>query len=94
MSNAPLAGVEGVEPSLTEPESAVLPLDDTPVGQQTLAARSCILRNRELCVKAMIAKFLYIVGNGCFAVAACGFMTSTASREDIEACSQYAANTP
>ena len=26
-----LAGVEGVEPSLTEPESAVLPLDDTPV---------------------------------------------------------------
>ena len=26
-----MAGVEGVEPSLTEPESAVLPLDDTPV---------------------------------------------------------------
>ena len=29
-----LAGVEGVEPSLTEPESAVLPLDDTPVLSQ------------------------------------------------------------
>ena len=26
-----LAGLEGVEPSLTEPESAVLPLDDSPV---------------------------------------------------------------
>ena len=26
-----LAGMEGVEPSLTEPESAVLPLDDIPV---------------------------------------------------------------
>ncbi len=26
-----MAGMEGVEPSLTEPESAVLPLDDIPV---------------------------------------------------------------
>ena len=25
-----MAGVEGIEPSHTEPESAVLPLDDTP----------------------------------------------------------------
>ena len=25
-----MAGMEGVEPPLTEPESAVLPLDDTP----------------------------------------------------------------
>ena len=27
-----LAGMEGVEPPLTEPESAVLPLDDIPSG--------------------------------------------------------------
>ena len=33
-----LAGVEGVEPSLTEPESAVLPLDDTPVRKLALRA--------------------------------------------------------
>ncbi len=33
-----LAGVEGVEPSLTEPESAVLPLDDTPVLKPALRA--------------------------------------------------------
>jgi hypothetical protein len=26
-----MAGMEGVEPSLTEPESAVLPLDDIPM---------------------------------------------------------------
>ena len=27
-----LAGIEGVEPPLTEPESAVLPLDDIPMN--------------------------------------------------------------
>ena len=27
-----MAGMEGVEPPLTEPESAVLPLDDIPIG--------------------------------------------------------------
>ena len=32
-----LAGMEGVEPSLTEPESAVLPLDDIPVLASALA---------------------------------------------------------
>lgn len=26
-----MAGMEGIEPSLTEPESAVLPLDDIPM---------------------------------------------------------------
>lgn len=31
-----LAGVQGFEPQLTDPESAVLPLDDTPIfGRQT-----------------------------------------------------------
>ena len=31
-SDSTLAGMEGVEPPLTEPESAVLPLDDIPMG--------------------------------------------------------------
>ena len=35
-----MAGVEGVEPSHTAPETAVLPLDDTPV--------ICALLRREL----------------------------------------------
>ena len=29
-----LAGVQGFEPQLPDPESGVLPLDDTPVGQR------------------------------------------------------------
>ena len=29
-----MAGVEGVEPSHTVPETAVLPLDDTPITMQ------------------------------------------------------------
>ena len=35
---AKVAGVEGVEPSHTEPESAVLPLDDTPMCLARLLA--------------------------------------------------------
>jgi hypothetical protein len=31
-----LAGVQGFEPQLTDPESAVLPLNDTPLSLQTL----------------------------------------------------------
>ncbi len=47
-----LAGMEGVEPPLTEPESAVLPLDDTPVtSAEPCAARDCILRNQSRPVK-------------------------------------------
>ena len=44
---ATLAGVEGVEPSHTAPETAVLPLDDTPVTQ----ARVRILKARKQAVK-------------------------------------------
>lgn len=32
-----MAGVEGVEPSHTAPETAVLPLDDTPINKETIA---------------------------------------------------------
>lgn len=41
-----MAGVEGVEPSHTEPESAVLPLDDIPM---TASLRSAVpLRKKEI----------------------------------------------
>ena len=41
-----LAGIEGVEPPLTEPESAVLPLDDIPM---TASLRSAVpLRKKEI----------------------------------------------
>jgi hypothetical protein len=33
-----LAGVQGFEPQLTDPESAVLPLNDTPSSLRTLYA--------------------------------------------------------
>lgn len=33
-----MAGVEGVEPSHTAPEAAVLPLDDTPVKRHSVCA--------------------------------------------------------
>ena len=40
------AGMEGVEPPLTEPESAVLPLDDIPI---TASLRSAVpLRKKEI----------------------------------------------
>ena len=40
------AGMEGVEPPLTEPESAVLPLDDIPM---TASLRSAVpLRKKEI----------------------------------------------
>ena len=41
-----MAGMEGVEPPLTEPESAVLPLDDIPM---TVLLRSAVpLRKKEI----------------------------------------------
>lgn len=41
-----MAGMEGVEPPLTEPESAVLPLDDIPM---TASLRSAVpLRKKEI----------------------------------------------
>lgn len=41
-----MAGMEGVEPPLTEPESAVLPLDDIPM---TALLRSAVpLRKKEI----------------------------------------------
>ena len=39
-----MAGVEGVEPSHTAPETAVLPLDDTPVMCALAQAQDDILR--------------------------------------------------
>ena len=41
-----MAGMEGVEPPVTEPESAVLPLDDIPM---TASLRSAVpLRKKEI----------------------------------------------
>ncbi len=40
-----LAGEEGFEPSLTDPESAVLPLDDSP-AQQIIAWAILVINSR------------------------------------------------
>ena len=56
-----MAGVEGVEPSHTAPEAAVLPLDDTPSDNRCAScnvnykvqARVSILRGDELSVKPL-----------------------------------------
>ena len=51
-----MAGMEGVEPPLTEPESAVLPLDDIPM---TASLRSAVpLRKKEIYGKSRRASFL------------------------------------
>ena len=51
MPREKMAGVEGVEPSHTAPETAVLPLDDTPVICALLRAQVSMLRKRAPPVK-------------------------------------------
>lgn len=38
-----MAGVQGFEPRLTEPESVVLPLDDTPTATRIISIKNLIL---------------------------------------------------
>ena len=54
-----LAGMEGVEPSLTEPESAVLPLDDIPVLASWLAEAAELYM---VAVNALAVKCRVLVG--------------------------------
>ena len=69
-----MAGVEGVEPSHTVPETAVLPLDDTPSATRCAScsvnykvqARVSILRGDKLFVKSLprfFLKNLKLLGN-------------------------------
>lgn len=44
-----LAGVEGFEPSLTAPKTAVLPLDDTPIALARMLAFGIVRECEPLC---------------------------------------------
>lgn len=66
MPREKMAGVEGVEPSHTVPETAVLPLDDTPITMQLrmhliALARVVILVARRRFVKRIFRKILYFM---------------------------------
>ncbi len=51
-----MAGVEGVEPSHTAPETAVLPLDDTPINNK-IAQKSKNIIQQTLANLALLPHF-------------------------------------